>query len=115
MNISSVVIQAVPEHIEDLVVELKKGEICEYQMHDEKGRVIVIIEEEGVEQEVVRLKQLQQLQHVLSADMAFSYSENELEEERDKLDKSNKIPDWMNDPKASFKDIRYNGDLKGRF
>lgn len=115
MNISSIVIQVVPEHIEELVKELKKGEICEYQVHDEKGRIIVILEEEGVEQEVVRLKQLQQLPHVLSADMAFSYTENELEEERDKMEKIEDIPKWMNDPNATFKDIKYNGDLKGRF
>jgi len=95
-----------------LVEKLKKGDLCEYQIHDEKGRIIVILEEEG---EVAKLTQLQQLPHVLSADMVFSYSEDELEQERSKLEKVEDIPEWMNDPNATFKDIKYGGDLKGRF
>jgi len=115
VNISSIVIQSTPKHVENLVEKLKKGDICEYQVHDEKGRIIVILEEEGVEGEVAKLTQLQQLPHVLSADMVFSYSEDELEQERSKLEKVKDIPEWMNDPNASFKDIKYGGDLKGRF
>lgn len=115
MNISSIVIQCTPEYVEGLVVELKKGDIGEYQIHDELGRIIVILEEDGVEGEVVKLKQLQALPHVLSADMVFSYSEDELEAERDKLEKMDSIPEWMNNPDATFNDINYNGDLKGRF
>ena len=95
-----------------MVEKLKKGDLCEYQIHDEKGRIIVILEEEG---EVAKLTQLQQLPHVLSADMVFSYSEDELEQERSKLEKVEDIPEWMNDPNATFKDIKYGGDLKGRF
>lgn len=115
MNISSIVIQCSPEYLEGLVNELKKGDICDYQIHDEKGRIIVILEEDGVEQEVAKLTQLQQIPHVISADMAFTYAEGELEEERNKLEKVEDIPDWMNNPEATFKDINYNGDLKGRF
>ena len=47
--------------------------------------------------------------------MVFSYSEDELEQERSKLEKVEDIPEWMNDPNATFKDIKYGGDLKGRF
>ena len=115
MNISSIVIQCTPAHVEALVKELKTGDLCEYQIHDEKGRIIVILEEEGVEGEVAKLTQLQRLPHVLSADMVFSYSEDELEQERSKLEKVEDIPEWMNDPNATFKDIKYGGDLKGRF
>ena len=115
VNISSIVLQCTPIHVEALVEKLKKGNICEYQIHDEKGRIIVILEEEGVEGEVAKLTQLQQLPHVLSADMVFSYSEDELEQERSKLEKVKDIPEWMNDPNATFKDIKYGGDLKGRF
>jgi nitrate reductase NapD len=115
MNISSIVIQCTPEYVDELVNELKKGEIGEYQIHDNLGRIIVILEEDGVEGEVANLKALQAMPHVISADMVFSYSEDELERERDKLEKVESIPDWMNNPNATFKDINYNGDLKGRF
>jgi len=115
VNISSIVIQCSPKYVESLVAELKKGEICEYQIHDAKGRIIVILEEEGVENEVAKLTKLQGLPHVISADMVFAYSEDELEKERSKLEKVDDIPEWMNDPDATFKDIKYGGDLKGRF
>ncbi len=48
--------------------------------------------------------------------MAFAYSEDELEEERQKLEKSSdNIPDWLNDPDAKINDIHYGGDIKKRF
>jgi len=48
--------------------------------------------------------------------MAFAYSEDELEKEREKLEKTeDNILEWLNDPDAKMKDINYGGDLKGRF
>lgn len=48
--------------------------------------------------------------------MAFSYSEDELEKEREKLEKEeDNIPEWLNDPDAKMKNINYGGDLKRRF
>ena len=32
-----------------------------------------------------------------------------------KLEKQTDIPEWMNNPNAEFKDIRYNGDLRGKY
>ena len=52
--------------------------------------------------------------HVISAEMAFAYSEDELEQNRDKLKKlKDNLPDWLNDPDAKMKDIKYRGDIKG--
>ena len=48
--------------------------------------------------------------------MAFAYSEDELEQERNKLEKStDNIPDWLNNPDAKMRDINYGGDLKSKF
>ena len=48
--------------------------------------------------------------------MVFAYSEDELEKERQKLEKSSdNIPDWLNDENAKAEDIKYKGDLKKRF
>jgi len=47
--------------------------------------------------------------------MVFAYSEDELDQEREKLENSdNNIPDWLNDPNAPMRDIKYGGDLKGK-
>jgi hemolysin activation/secretion protein len=45
----------------------------------------------------------------------FSNTENKLKQEQSKLEKVEDIPEYMNDPKATFKDIKFSGDLKGRF
>ncbi|NOX85641.1 MAG: chaperone NapD [Chlorobi bacterium] len=116
MNLSSIIIQTRPEHLDKVLEEVKKSEYCEYHLHDEKGRIIVTIEGKDTEEEITKLKIIQQIPYVVSAEMVFAYSEDELESERSRLEKSgDNIPGWLNDPDATTKDIRYGGDLKGRF
>ena len=115
MNISSIIVQTNPEFIDSIVKELKSATYCEYALHDEKGRIIVTIEAEGVEQELENLRQIEKIEGVMAANMHFLYSEDELDKERDKLEKQTDIPEWMNNPTAEFKDISYNGDLKGKY
>lgn len=116
MNLSSIVILTKPEHLEDLVRTIKDSEECEYHLHDEKGRIIVTIEGKNTEEEITKLKKIQQIPNIISAEMAFAYSEDELETEREKLENaSDNIPEWLNDPDAEIRDIKYNGDLKGKF
>ncbi len=116
MNLSSVVVQTRPEHLEEVIKAIKASPDCEYHLHDEKGRIIITIEGEDTEEEVARLKRIQAIVHVISAEMVFAYSEDELEQEREKLENTkDNIPDWLNDPDAKLRDIKYGGDLKGRF
>lgn len=116
MNISSIVIQTSPEFTEGVVEILKEADFCDYHFHDEKGRIIVTIEGEGVEEEIQKLTRIQFMDHIIAADMSFAYSEDELNEQRDKLElQGGEIPDWLNDENATKRDIKYNGDLKDRF
>ena len=116
MNLSSIVIQTRPEHLESVLKAIKSSPDCEYHIHDEKGRIIVTIEGKDTEEEINKLKNLQAIPHVISAEMAFAYSEDELEAEREKLEQTkDNIPDWLNDPDATIRDINYGGDLKGKF
>ena len=115
MNLSSVVIQTLPENLEKVIWEIEKSDCCEYHLHDEKGRIIVTIEGKDTEEEVDKLKAIQRMSGVISAALVFAYSENELEVQREKLEKTpDNIPKWVNDPNATTKDIRYGGDLKGK-
>lgn len=114
MNISSIVIRTKPEHVEQIVKELKEGSICEYHLHDEKGRIIVTLEGKGVSEEVGKLRQLQQTPLIISAEMMYSYSEDELDELKTKLENSKEFPDWLNDENIRAEDIKYHGDLKKR-
>ncbi len=115
MNISSIIISAHPTKMEELLVDIKQGNLCEYQLHDEKGRIIVTIEANSAEEEVEILKQLKSKPLVIDAVMSFSYSEDELNEKKEKLEMVDSIPDWLNNPNARLKDIKYNGDLKGKY
>ena len=111
MNISGILVQTKPENTDSVINAIKTTDFCEYHMHDEKGRIIVTIEGENVEEEIGKLKQLQAVKGVLAADMMYAYAEDELDQIRDKLDANNDLPTWLNDPDAKAEDIRYNGDL----
>lgn len=116
MNLSSIIVQVKQEHLSDVIRSIKTSDDFEYQLHDEAGRIIVTIEGKDTGEEVEKLKRLKSLKHVVSAEMVFFYSEDELEREREKLEKSeDNIPEWLNDPNADLKDIRYGGDVKGKY
>ena len=116
MNISSIVVQTNPKYTEEVVEALKSSDYCDYHFHDDKGRIIITIEGSGVEEEIAKLTKIQEMAHVIAADMSFAYSEDELNEERDKLEmEGTAIPAWLNDENATKRDITYNGDLKDRF
>lgn len=116
MNISSIVVQTTPKFLDEVVESLKNSSICDYHFHDELGRIIVTIEGEGVEEEIKKLTTIQEMPHVVAADMSFAYSEEELNAERDKLEvEGTSIPEWLNADNVNVKDIRYHGDLKKKF
>ena len=116
MNLSSIVILTKPEYLEEVIKVVKSSEDCEYHIHDEKGRIIVTIEGQDTEEEITKLKLIQQIPNVVSAEMVFAYSEDELDQQRQKLEQTeDNIPEWLNDPDAKMSDIKYGGDLKGRF
>jgi nitrate reductase NapD len=111
MNISSIAVRVLPENTEHLVGILKNSKLCDYHLHDE-GRIIVTIEGDGIDEEISKLRQIQKMDLVLSADLMYSYSEDELDQERDKIEKSNEVKPWLNDNSKDAGLINYSGDLK---
>jgi len=112
MNVSSIVVQTLPKYLDGVVKELKECEVCDYHLHDEKGRVIITIEGDGVEEELKKLRVIEAIPHVISADMQMAYSEDELDEHMDVINNSEVVPKMLNDDSIDPKDIVYNGDLK---
>ena len=113
MTLSSVVVQTKPENLESVINTLQESELCEYHMNDEKGRIIITLEGKGVEEEILKLQQIQKFDNIISAEMVYSYDEEELDKLRSNLDDS--IPKWMNDDTINPKDIVYQGDLKKKY
>jgi nitrate reductase NapD len=112
MNVSSIVVQVKSEFVEGVVEVLKASGFCDYHLHDvSKGKIIVTVEGEGVEEEIAKLVKIQELPHVIAADMMMTYQE-ELDKERDKLEFSDEVPAMLNAKNVNPKDIVYGGDLK---
>jgi len=115
MNISSIVVQTVPEHLDEVVENLKKCEVCDYHMHDEKGRVIITIEGNGVSEELEKLRVVEAIPYVYAADMQMAYSEDELDEHMEVINNRDVVPKILQDTENADVDrVVYNGDMKKR-
>ncbi len=112
MNVSSVVVQTLPKYLDQLVEDLKNCDACDYHLHDEKGRIIVTIEGEGVSEELKKMKIIESLPHVVSADMQMAYSEDELDIHMEQLSNADAVPKMLHDNDIKPEEIIYNGDLK---
>jgi periplasmic nitrate reductase NapD len=112
MNISSIIVQTLPKYVDEVVKSLKNCDVCDYHMHDEKGRIIITIEGKGVQEELKKLKVIEAIPHVMSADMQMAYSEEELSSHLEVLENSDAVPKVLNDPNVSAANMVYNGDLK---
>ena len=113
MTLSSIVVQTKPENLEAVINSLKESDLCEYHLNDEKGRIIITVEGSGVEEEINKLTEIQTFPYIISAEMMYSYSEDELDKLRENI--GDEIPKWMNDENAKVRDIVYKGDLKKKF
>jgi len=112
MNISSVVVQTVPKFLDEVVNALKNSDACDYHLHDQKGRIIVTIEGEDVSEELKKMKVIEVIPHVVSAEMQMAYSEDELDANMERLKNADVVPKMLNDDSIEAKDIIYRGDLK---
>lgn len=113
MNVSSIVVQALPKNIDELVVFFKQADYVDYHLHDkERGKIIVTVEGEGVEEEIEKLVKIQRLPHVIAADMMMTYQEDELDAEVKRLEEENPVPEMLNDDDIDVRDVEYHGDLR---
>ncbi|ADN09292.1 chaperone NapD [Sulfurimonas autotrophica] len=112
MNVSSIVVQTLPKFLDEVVQSLKDCEVCDYHLHDEKGRVIITIEGEDVSEELGKLKVIEAIPHVIAADMQMAYSEDELDENIKVINESDAVPNVLNDADVDIDRVIYHGDLK---
>ena len=112
MNISSIVVQTLPKYLDEVVKNLKECEACDYHLHDEKGRVIITIEGENVSEELKKLRVIEEIPHVIAADMQMAYSEDELDAHMEVINGADAVPKMLNKEDIDPRDIVYNGDLK---
>ncbi|MBD3798785.1 chaperone NapD [Sulfuricurvum sp.] len=115
MNISSVVVKCAPEYVAFVLEQLRESNQCEVYAHDELGRIIIILEGDTTEHESEKLRIIQEIPHILSAEMAMAYSESEFSDEEGKLERvDEQLLEHLNADDIDAKDIVYNGHLKDR-
>lgn len=96
MNISSIVVKTAPEQVKPVMDNLRLSGLCEVHFHDEQGRIVATIEGRDVGEEMAKLKAIQGLPRVLSAELAYAYSENELDEAIKNINAAGKpVPDAL--------------------
>jgi len=111
MNVSSIVVQTLPKYVDEVVQAVKDCEVCDYHLHDEKGRIIITIEGKGVAEELDKLRVVEAIPHVIAADMQMAYSADELDAHMEVIGNANVVPKMLNED-TDVRDIVYNGDLK---
>ncbi|WP_457621204.1 chaperone NapD [Persephonella sp.] len=115
MNISSIVVMTRPEHIQEVLKSLEESGLCDIHFYDEKGRIIVTIEGEDVYEETFKLKAIQDIPHVVSAEMSFAYSEEELQKainEFERVQKEQEVPEILERDDVRAEAIVYKGHIK---
>lgn len=114
MNISSIVVKCAPEYITDVIESIKSSKQGDVYANDDKGRIIVILEGETTEEESQKLRIIQEIPHILSAEMVYAYSEDEFSAEDGKFEKvSDDLIDQLNSD-TDAKEIVYGGHLKDK-
>ena len=112
MNVSSIVVQALPKNIDGLIEYFQNEDYVDYHFCDKAtGKIIVTIEGEGVEEEIKKLVKIQQLPNVITADMMMTYQE-ELDAAIKELNEADVVPEVLTKENINVKDVVYNGDLK---
>lgn len=114
MNISSAIVKVNPENLEEVNKTLGKSDLCEVH-HKENGKLIIVIEGNNSNDEIKKMRAIEAIEKVLSVELIYSYSENEIENNRSQIEQSGEQPEWLNDETIDASNIPYNGNLKKKF
>ena len=114
MNVSSIIVQTLPKNLDSVIEDLKQCEACDYHFNDKKGKIIITIEAENVSEELKKLKVIEAIPNVISADMHMSYSEHELDEQIKVLKNADAIPKVLDQDTTNIdpSKVVYGGDLR---
>ncbi|GHV59739.1 hypothetical protein FACS1894103_3740 [Campylobacterota bacterium] len=112
MNVSSVVIKTLPEHLKSVIIDIQKIDGVDVHFCDERGMVIATIEAECVSDEIRILGMIEKTDHIISANMNYAYAEDELEAEKALITaQMGKVPEVLREQKVRAEDMQYGGNV----
>ncbi len=76
VNVSSVVIRSLPEHLPEVERALLAAGLGEVHFKDDQGRMVVTIEGADADEEISKLRAIQNLPFVLVANLSYTYSDD---------------------------------------
>lgn len=77
MNISSIVVKTLPENLAAVKTSLTESGLCDIHFSDDLGRIIVTVEGDSNEDETAKLKKIQKLPQIISADFSYTFTDDE--------------------------------------
>jgi len=114
MNVSSIIVKTLTENYDSVWTNLQECDICEVHFGDkEKGVIIITIEGECVEEEIEKLRRIETMPFIISADMHMSYCEDEIDKMKENIDMNETIKELNTD--KPLEEIQYFGSLKGKY
>ncbi len=111
MNCSSIVLLVENDRADELIAKINQSDICEYHLH-ENNKIVITIEAENTEKEVMAVKELQAWDGVVSAEIVYSYCEDNIKILQDNVEFGTDVPGVLTDDSIPAEKIKYNGDLK---
>lgn len=88
MHISGIIIYTKPGTEESVKTELTGANLCEVYATDQKGILIAVTEGENPEAEMEKLKQIQQVNNVVSAAITYTSDESAADMDARELNKN---------------------------
>ncbi len=87
MNVSSIVVKTLPENMESVISSINEIDLCEVHFSNAEGKIVVTIEGNSIQEQMESMKSIQGMPFVVSANLAYSYCEDELAEALEKIKK----------------------------
>ncbi len=88
MNVSSIIVKTTTEYLEEVMDNINSVDFCEVHFSDSNGKIVVTIEGESIEEQMERMKKIQSMPYVYSANLSYSYCEEELAPALEKIGKN---------------------------
>jgi nitrate reductase NapD len=98
MNVSSIAVKTKPEHMEEVMQLINSIDFCEVHFHHADGKIVATVEGQSIDEQMQYLKQIENIPHVYSTSLVYSYCEGELIDAFEGIkNKNDSIPDKLMD------------------
>lgn len=110
MNISSIVVKTTKAAFEEVKKHIESTQGCEIYIADEAtSQLVVVLEVPSLEEEIAINKHLESIKGVISANMHYTYQEEELDAQL--KTNSQGVCEFLNNDAIDAQDIMYAGSI----